>query len=255
MSAIKLISWNVNGVRAAMRNGLITTIAGFTYDILLLQEVKADESQFPRELRNVHRATDIFPAGKKGYSGVAALSRSNPLNAARGINAPEFDSEGRVQTVEFDRFFLVNAYFPNSQRGLTRLDYKLEFNRAFQAYCNRLSKMKPLVICGDFNVAHEEIDIARPDQNRHNAGFTDEERRWMTSFLNEGYMDTFRIFTKEPGHYTWWSYMFDARKKNIGWRIDYFLVSREIAGNVVSAGILDQAEGSDHAPITLELRL
>ena len=250
-----MISWNVNGIRASMRNGFINTLSGLTYDVLLLQEVKADDSQFPTELRNAHKAVDVFPAGRKGYSGVAALSRANPVSAARGINAPEFDSEGRVQTLDFDHFFLINAYFPNSQRGLARLDYKLRFNREFQAYCNRLRKTKPLVICGDFNVAHEEIDIARPDQNRHNAGFTDEERSWMTSFLEDGYVDTFRISTKDPGHYTWWSYMFDARKKNIGWRIDYFLVSKEIAENVTGAGIMDQIQGSDHAPITLEIRI
>jgi exodeoxyribonuclease-3 len=192
-------------------------------------------------------------AEKKGYSGVGIYSKTEPLAVRVGLGDPRFDSEGRVLTLEYADFHLVNAYFPNSQHGLVRLDYKLAFNTAFLAYCETLRKTKPVVFCGDLNVAHEEIDLANPKQNTMNPGFCIEERNWFSGMLARGYADTFRLFSKEGGQYSWWSYRFKAREKNIGWRIDYFVVSRELLPRVTRAWILDQVYGSDHCPVALEL--
>ncbi|MGC8505115.1 MAG: exodeoxyribonuclease III [Thermoplasmata archaeon] len=250
---ISITSWNVNGIRAALKNGLLETLKKIDADIVCLQEVKADESTLPEEIRNLGYSMFINPAEKKGYSGTLTLSRSAPLSVVKGMGSKKFDSEGRVLALEFQNFWVINAYFPNSQRGLTRLDYKLEYNRNFEKWAENLRKTKPLVICGDLNVAHDEIDIARPKENEMNAGFTVQERNWMTEFLSRGYLDTFRMFNREGGNYTWWSYRFNAREKNIGWRIDYFIVSHELEKNVVSSSILSQLGGSDHAPIKMEL--
>lgn len=250
---ISITSWNVNGIRAALKNGLIDALKKIDADIVCLQEVKADEASLPEEIGNLGYSVFINPAEKKGYSGTLSLSRSTPLSATKGIGSKKFDSEGRVLALEFQNFWVINTYFPNSQRGLTRLDYKLEYNKNFEKWAEDLRKTKPLIICGDFNVAHEEIDIARPKENGMNAGFTVQERKWMTEFLSGGYLDTFRMFNREGGNYTWWSYRFNAREKNIGWRIDYFIVSHELEKNVVSSSILSQLGGSDHAPIIMEL--
>ena len=250
---ISITSWNVNGIRAALKNGLVETLKKIDADIVCLQEVKADEASLPEEIENLGYSVFINPAEKKGYSGTLSLSRSEPLSVVKGIGSKKFDSEGRVLALEFQNLWVINTYFPNSQRGLTRLDYKLEYNKNFEKWAEDLRKTKPLIICGDFNVAHEEIDIARPKENEMNAGFTVQERKWMTEFLSRGYRDTFRMFDSEGGNYTWWSYRFNAREKNIGWRIDYFIVSNELEKNVVSSSILSQLGGSDHAPIIMEL--
>jgi len=248
-----LISWNVNGLRSAIKNGFLDTVKKFNAGIICLQEIKADLDSLPKDIRNLAYEIYANPAEKKGYSGTLTLSNVKPISVKSGIQNKKFDGEGRVQTLEFEQFWLINTYFPNAQRGLTRLDYKLEFNSEFMKWSEGLRKLKPVVICGDMNVAHEEIDIARPKDNHHNAGFTDEERTWMTSFLDHGYIDTFRMFNKDPGNYTWWSYMFNAREKNIGWRIDYFIVSKDLEKNVKEARILSNYKGSDHAPIELKL--
>ena len=250
---ISITSWNVNGIRAALKNGLVKTLNKIDADIVCLQEVKADEASLPEEIGNLGYSVFINPAEKRGYSGTLSLSRSTPLSVTKGMGSKKFDSEGRVLALEFQNFWVINTYFPNSQRGLTRLDYKLEYNKNFERWLEDLRKTKPLIICGDFNVAHEEIDIARPKENEMNAGFTVQERKWMTEFLSRGYLDTFRMFNREAGNYTWWSYRFNAREKNIGWRIDYFIVSHELEKNVVSSSILSQFGGSDHAPIIMEL--
>ncbi len=248
-----LVSWNVNGLRSAIKNGFISFVKELDNDIICLQEIKADEGSIPEELKDLGYTLYVNSAEKKGYSGTLALLKEKPISVKKGLQNKKFDGEGRVQTIEFEEFWLLNTYFPNAQRGLTRLEYKLEFDSEFAKWSEKLRKSKPVVICGDMNVAHEEIDIARPKDNHHNAGFTDEERKWMTDFLAQGYIDTFRMFNKNPGNYTWWSYMFNAREKNIGWRIDYFFVSKELDKKVKDARILSNYTGSDHAPITLKL--
>lgn len=252
---VRILSWNINGIRAAHRNGIVPFLKKECFDIVLFQEVKAGKMQIPEEFHHMGYHIDVCEAGKKGYSGVMAMTSQKPVSISHGIGFSEADGEGRSQIIEFGSYFLVNAYFPNSQRGLLRLDYKIEFDEKFLDFCNGLRKKKPLVICGDFNVAHQEIDIARPRDNRNNAGFTDRERNWMTRFLNAGYVDTFRLFTKEGGHYTWWSYRFDARSRNIGWRIDYFIVSDDIRTRVENSWIVDYANISDHAPVALDLHI
>ncbi|MFH1222189.1 MAG: exodeoxyribonuclease III [Candidatus Micrarchaeota archaeon] len=257
--SLLLVSWNVNGIRAAQDKGLLKLLTEKKPDALCMQEVKATEMNLSKQLAYPPGYQVYWNAAKKpGYAGTATYM-SNKLAkemiaVTRGIGLKQFDDEVRVQTFEFDKFYLVNAYFPNSQHGLTRLDFKLEFNAALLSYLNKLQEKKPVVICGDFNVAHTELDIANPKQNEKNAGFTKEERAWMDSFIAAGYIDTFRMFTKEGGHYSWWSYRFDARSRNIGWRLDYFAVSKELKEKVKNSQILD-ATGSDHAPVALELQL
>lgn len=250
---MKLMSWNINGIRAAYRNGFLKTLKEADCDVVLLQEVKAEKTQIPEEIHHTGYGMDVFSADKKGYSGTMALFRTKPLSISKGTGHALSDSEGRVQTLEYEDFYLVNTYFPNSQHGLARLGYKLEFDSMIHEYCNSLRKTKPVVMCGDFNVAHTEIDIARPDENRNNPGFTDQERDWMTSFLGDSYVDTYRVFQNSGGHYSWWSYRMNARDRNIGWRIDYFIISDGLKGNLSSADILEGEPGSDHAPVTLEL--
>ncbi len=249
------LSWNVNGLRAALGKGLIEVLKTVNADIVALQEIKAQPEQLPEEIRNLPGYHSFWHAAeKKGYSGTAVLSRREPLRVRYGIDQPEFDREGRILTLEFSDFFFINAYFPNAQEELKRLDYKLAFDEAMLAYANRLKAEKSVVLCGDFNVAHQEIDLARPRENRGNAGFSDEERAWMDSFLAAGYLDTFRKFCPDPGQYSWWSYRANARQKNIGWRIDYFVVDEKSDERVLDAGILADIMGSDHCPVSLRFR-
>ncbi|MCL4349093.1 exodeoxyribonuclease III [Ferroplasma acidiphilum] len=251
---MKILSWNVNGIRAAVKNGIIKTFENENPDIILLQEVKADKMDIPEELHHAGYKIYVNPADKKGYSGTMVMAKQEPLSYNTGTGENNKDVEGRIQTLEYDNFYLINSYFPNSQHGLTRLDYKIQFNRGILEYMDKLKARKPVIITGDFNVAHEEIDIARPKGNEKNAGFTIEERDSMTEILSHGYIDTYRYFHKEPGHYSWWSYRFNAREKNIGWRIDYFLVSDNFIGKVQDSLILENISGSDHAPLELILK-
>ncbi|ARM74868.1 exodeoxyribonuclease III [Acidianus manzaensis] len=246
---MKIISWNVNGLKAIINKGFVDIIKEFNADVLMFQEIKS--STVPLDLQTLGYQIYIFPAKKKGYSGTMTLSRVNPISVKYGIGIDAYDDEGRVITLEFQDFYVINTYFPNAGEELKRLDFKLAFDKDFEKYV--LSLNKPCIICGDFNVAHEEIDIARPKDNVNHAGFTPQEREWMTHFLSLGFTDTYRIFVKEGGHYSWWSYRFHAREKNIGWRIDYCVVSKSLEKRVKRADILEKVMGSDHAPILLEI--
>ncbi len=253
---ILLVSWNVNGIRACLRNGFLEFLEKYKPDILALQEIKAKEDDIPMEVRYYEGYYKYFnPAKKKGYAGTALFTKIKPIKVEFGIGDEKFDSEGRVITAEYDKFYLVNAYFPNAQHGLARLDFKIEFDEKIHRYLNELRSKKPVVLCGDFNVAHKEIDLANPKQNEKNAGFTPEERAWMDKFLGDGYVDTFRMFTKEGGHYTWWTYRFNARARNIGWRVDYFVVSEDLKDKVKKSWIMSDVYGSDHAPIAMLLEV
>lgn len=249
---MKLISWNVAGINACIKKGLFSFISKEDADIYCFQEVKsAQENLSFKNLSDYHPYW--FPAEKKGYSGLLTLSKMKPISVIEGLNNEVIDKEARVLTLEFERFFLINAYFPHAHRELKRLDFKLQFNDAFAAFCASLRK--PLVIAADFNVAHQEIDLRNPKQNKNNAGFTPPERGWFDDFLKRGYLDAFRQFTSEPGHYTWWPYRNDCRQRNIGWRIDYFVVSEQLGGTLVRSTILKEVYGSDHCPIALEISL
>ncbi len=247
-----ILSWNVNGIRSAIKKGLKTLVDSKRYDIILLQEVKTD--YIPLEIEDSGYLSYLFPSkAKKGYSGTATLSKSKPMSFRYGIGVEKFDSEGMVITLEFDGFYVVNVYFPHSRRDLSRLGFKLEFDEAMEKFSKELSKHKPVVIGGDFNVAHQDIDIARPKDNEGNAGFTREEREWFSRFLKSGYVDAYRLFVKDGGHYTWWTYRFNAKSNNIGWRIDYFVVSNGLKDSLNGAGILKDVLGSDHVPVYLDM--
>jgi exodeoxyribonuclease III len=249
----RFISWNVNGIRAVEQKGFTGILLNFDADIIALQETKAQPDQLSPELKNIPGYTSHWhSAERKGYSGVAFYSRIEPIAVLTGMNEPEFDCEGRVLTLEFSNFYLVNIYFPNSADGLKRLDFKLRFNDTLLKFVDGLRQKKPVVLCGDFNVAHKPIDLKNPAANVKNAGFTPEERAWMDGFVAAGFVDTFRIFNQEAEQYTWWSYRFNARSKNIGWRIDYFCVDAGSLGRVQDAGILNEIMGSDHCPVQLE---
>lgn len=247
---MKFISWNVNGLRAALNKGFNDIFSDIDADFFCLQETKLQEGQ-----------TDFAPDGyssywnyaeKKGYSGVAIFSRHTPLSVTKGIGIPGHDNEGRVLTLEFAQFYLVTVYTPNSQDGLRRLDYRGEWDEAFRAYVMSLDKAKPVIICGDLNVAHKEIDLKNPKTNRKNPGFTDAERNAFTRLLDSGFVDTFRhFFPDTTDAYTWWSYRFRAREKNAGWRIDYFLISSRLLPELKSARILNDITGSDHCPVEI----
>ncbi len=251
---MKLLSWNVNGVRAVLRKGFADFIESEKPDIVCLQETKATPEQvvIPSVLAKYHSVWNI--AEKKGYSGTAIFSKAKPLSVCLGIDCAEHDREGRVITAEFADFFLVNVYVPNSKRELTRLAYRQQWDRAFLRYLKNLEQIKPVIWCGDLNVAHTELDLARPKQNTKTHGFTPEERAGFDAFVNAGFVDTFRVFEKTGGHYTWWSQMTNARERNIGWRIDYFLVSAALAPRLKSAKIFPAILGSDHCPIGIELK-
>ncbi len=247
-----IISWNVNGLRALEKKGFAETAKELDADILALQEIKAAPAQLSESIKNLTGYTSFWnSASRKGYAGVCIYSRIEPRNVLYGLGLDQYDQEGRVLTLEFEDFFLINAYFPNAQHGLTRLDYKLDFNRDLLAFANNLAKEKSVVLGGDFNVAHKSIDLRNPKENEKNPGFTAEERAWMDSFLQAGFLDTFRMFNQDPDNYTWWSYRFNARARNIGWRIDYFCVDKKSENRVVDASILKDILGSDHCPVQL----
>jgi exodeoxyribonuclease-3 len=251
----KFLSWNVNGIRALEKKGLVEIIQELGPDIIGLQEIKAQPDQLSEGLKTIPGYTAYWHAAeRKGYAGVGIYSKMEPLAVLVGIDNHEYDREGRVLTLEFDDFYFINAYFPNAQRELLRLDYKLDFNRDFLAFANQLTRKKSVVICGDFNVAHKPIDLKNPQQNENNAGFSAPERAWMDAFIENGYIDTFRKFTPDPGHYTWWSYRFNARAKDIGWRIDYFCVDKKSEKRIAGAAILKEVTGSDHCPVSLDFK-
>lgn len=250
---LRFISWNVNGIRAIEQKGFSGLLSGFDADIIAIQETKAHPDQLSSELKEIPGYTSYWhSAERRGYSGIACYSRLEPLRVLTGLGDPEFDCEGRVLTLEFPGFYFSNIYFPNSGEGLKRLDYKLRFNQALIAFASRLRDEKTVVLCGDLNVAHKEIDLKNPAANVKNAGFTPEERAWMDSFIEAGFVDTFRMFNQEPEQYTWWSYRFNARAKNVGWRIDYFCIDQKSRDKVRGAAILQDVMGSDHCPVQLE---
>ena len=248
----KLISWNVNGLRACVTKGFTDFFNEIDADIFCVQETKLQQGQIELPLEGYHQYWNY--AEKKGYSGTAMFTKEEPLSVTYGIGIQEHDSEGRVITAGFPEFYMVTCYTPNSQNELRRLDYRMEWEDAFLDYLQSLRKNKPVVLCGDLNVAHREIDLKNPKTNRKNAGFTDEERSKMTALLNSGYTDTFRHFYPDTeGVYSWWSYRFRAREKNAGWRIDYFITSAELDDKLVSAAIHTDVMGSDHCPVELVL--
>lgn len=255
---MKLISWNVNGIRAAARKGFSDFLRRQAADVLCLQEVKISDSARDKEEFDFASYDEYWhSAARPGYSGTAILVRDDLpdfVGVVNGLGDEKFDREGRVQTAEFKKFYLLNAYFPNANHELSRLDYKLEFNAALLAHVKKLEKKKPVVVTGDYNVAHQAIDLARPKENVGSPGFTPEERAAMDEFLAAGFSDTFRQKNGDKVQYSWWSFRAGARRRNVGWRIDYFCVSDKLKKNVEKAFILDQELGSDHAPVGLELK-
>lgn len=250
----KLISWNVNGLRSCMGKGFMDFFDSVDADIFCLQEIKLSEGQIEWNKENYYSYWNY--AEKKGYSGTAVFSKEKPISVKYGIGIDEHDHEGRVITLEFDNFYMVTVYTPNSQRELTRLEYRMKWEDDFRNFLNDLRKTKPVVVTGDMNVAHKEIDLKNPKTNKKNAGFTDEERQKMTELLDSGFIDTFRYFYPDAEQrYSWWSYMFKSREKNAGWRIDYFLASKELEDRLISAEIHDKVLGSDHCPIELVIDL
>lgn len=251
---MKLVSWNVNGLRSCLGKGFQEFFESEQADVFCLQETKMQQGQTDYPFAGYHQYWNS--AQKKGYSGTAVFSKAEPLSVRYDMGDPNHEGEGRMITLEWPEFFLVNVYTPNSQRGLTRLAYRMEWEDAFRDYVKGLDREKPVVICGDMNVAHKEIDLKNPKSNRKNAGFTDEEREKMTQLLDSGWIDTFRYFYPDAtGIYSWWSYMYHARENNAGWRIDYFLASQRLQNKLKGADILTQVMGSDHCPVTLELSL
>ena len=248
---MKFISWNVNGLRACVGNGFKEQFATLDADFFCLQETKMQQGQLDIEFEGYRSYWNY--AEKKGYSGTAIFARTEPLSVAYGLGIEQHDHEGRVITLEYDTFYLVTVYTPNSQDGLRRLDYRMEWEDAFRCYLAGLDKRKPVVVCGDMNVAHNEIDLKNPKTNRNNAGFTDQERDKFSVLLQSGFVDTFRTLHPEQVTYSWWSYRFQARAKNAGWRIDYFLISERLRPQLTAATIHTDILGSDHCPVELVL--
>ena len=255
---MKLIAWNVNGLRAVITKGFKDFFDKMDADIFCLQETKMQENQIDDKIKEIFKQYNCYwnSAEKKGYSGTAIFTKKTPIKVTYGIGIEEHDKEGRVITLEFDKFYMVNCYTPNSKRELERLDYRMIWEDEFRKYLLELDKIKPVIMCGDLNVAHEEIDLKNPKTNRRNAGFTDEERNKMTELLNSGFTDTFRyLYPNKTEMYSWWSYMFKAREKNAGWRIDYFIVSKSLEKNIKESYIFSEIMGSDHCPVGLDLEL
>ena len=251
---MKLISWNVNGLRACVGKGFTDFVAEKQPDMLCLQETKLQEGQIDLDLPGYHQYWNY--AEKKGYSGTAIFTKEEPMSVTYGIGIDEHDHEGRVITAEYADFYLVCCYTPNAQDGLKRLDYRMTWEDDFRAYLCRLDEHKPVILCGDLNVAHKEIDLKNPSSNRKNAGFTDQERGKMTDLLGAGFVDSFRSFYPElTGAYSWWNYRFNARKNNAGWRIDYFIVSEKLRDRMEGAAIHSDVMGSDHCPVELLLEV
>lgn len=251
---MKLISWNVNGLRAIVKKGFLDIFTELDADFFCLQETKLQEGQIDLDIPGYYSFWDY--AEKKGYSGTAIFTKHEPLSAAYGIGVPEHDTEGRVVTLEYDNYYVVTCYTPNSQSELKRLDYRMHWENDFLDYLNKLDNQKPVILCGDLNVAHKDIDLKNPQRNRGNAGFSDEERAQFTTLLESGFIDTYRYFYPEKeGSYTWWNYRFNARKNNAGWRIDYFCVSKRLASQLEDAKIHDAVMGSDHCPVELTLNI
>ena len=255
---MKLISWNVNGLRAVINKGFKEFFENIDADIFCIQETKMQEEQIDIEIQDIFKNYNSYwnSAVKKGYSGTAVFTKKKPLKVTYGIGKEEHDQEGRVITLEYDNFFLVNCYTPNSKRELERLGYRMVWEDEMRNYLLELNKTKPVIYCGDFNVAHEEIDLKNPKTNHQSAGFTDEERNKMTELLNSGFTDSFRyLYPEKENAYTWWSYMFHAREKNVGWRIDYFIVSKSIENKIEESNIYDEVMGSDHCPVGLVCKI
>ncbi|MDA3840036.1 MAG: exodeoxyribonuclease III [Patescibacteria group bacterium] len=254
---MKLISWNVNGVRAILKKNFNSFLISEKPDVLGIQEIKISESALEKENISIP-GYDVYwnSAERPGYSGTATLVREGlkPLSVKRGMGIKEFDSEGRLQVLEFEKFYFLNIYFPNANGELSRLPYKEGFNEEFIKFVKKLEKKKPVLACGDYNVAHMEIDLARPKENVGSPGFTEEERYWMTQFVKKDMVDTFRYFNGDKIQYSWWSYRGGARMRNVGWRIDYFLASKSFISKIKNAYILDRVLGSDHCPVGVELR-
>ena len=247
---MKLISWNVNGLRACVQKGFLDYFNSVNADVFCIQESKLQEGQIDLDLPGYEQYWNY--AEKKGYSGTAIFTKKKPLSVKYGLGIEEHDHEGRVITLEFEDEYVITVYTPNSQNELARLDYRMKWEDDFKEYLKELSKKKSVIVCGDLNVAHKEIDLKNPKTNRKNAGFTDEEREKFTDLLNAGFIDTFRYFNPEvTGIYSWWSYRFNSRKNNAGWRIDYFLVSEDMKDRLVSADIHTEVLGSDHCPVEL----
>lgn len=252
---MKILSWNVNGIRAICKKGFVEWLEEYSPDILCVQETKAMEEQVPKELMELDGYYKYFvSAERKGYSGVAVFSKIEPKSVKNGFGIEKFDSEGRIIILEFEEFTLINIYYPNGKSRKERLDYKMDFYDAFLEFANDLKKSgKSLVICGDVNTAHKEIDLARPKQNEKVSGFLPIEREWIDKFLSNGYVDTFREFNKEGENYSWWDYKSGARKRNVGWRIDYFFVSDDLKKNLKNGFILSDVMGSDHCPVGIDI--
>jgi len=256
MTKLKLLSWNVNGIRAVQKKGFIGWLLKENPDMLCIQETKAHPEQLSEELLNINGYNSYFSSSivKKGYSGVAIYTKKNPINVEHGFGIPRFDDEGRIIIAYFEDFVLLNIYYPNGKKNEERLQYKIDFYEAFLEHSNKLVKKgKKLVICGDVNTALKEIDLARPKENEKTSGFLPIEREWMDKFFANGYHDTFRMFCSEPEQYSWWDMVTRARERNVGWRIDYFFVSENFKDNVKNAFILPDVMGSDHCPVGIEI--
>ena len=251
---MKFISWNVNGLRACVTKGFPEIFHDLDADFFCLQETKLQEGQISLDFPGYHQFWNY--AEKKGYSGTAIFSKVQPLSVTYGVGVDELDTEGRLITLEYPQFYLVTCYTPNAQQGLARIDHRLKWDEAFRQYLVKLDQNKPVIVCGDLNVAHQEIDLKNPSSNRGNAGFSDEERESFSTLLESGFTDSFRyLYPETTGAYSWWSYRFNARKNNAGWRIDYFLVSNRLAEKITAATIHPDVMGSDHCPVGLDLNL
>jgi exodeoxyribonuclease-3 len=254
---MKIVSWNVNGIRAVEKKGFLDWVSREKADVLCIQETKAQEEQIPEPVKKVKGYHSYFSsAEKKGYSGVGILTKVEPKEIKKGFGIERFDREGRILIADYERFILFNIYFPNGKQSKERLQYKMAFYNSFLKKVTSLyRKGRKVIVCGDVNTAHTEIDLARPKENSKISGFLPEERAWIDTFLSRGFVDTFRMFTTEGGHYSWWDYKSRARERNVGWRIDYFFISENLKNTVTSAFILDEIMGSDHCPVGIEIDL